>query len=97
MDANNAFYSLVLPILNLVNSFVGTLLLIVSSLGAIQCIFLGIRYAKAQDPEEMTQAKKSIQNFIIGFLLIFILIMAMRVGMPGLCEWMASNTTVTVY
>ncbi|MCX4306592.1 MAG: hypothetical protein OSJ69_12430 [Acetatifactor sp.] len=97
MTDSNAFYNLILPILNMVNGFTGTLLLIVSSLGAIQCIFLGVRFAKADGPEEITQARKNIRDFILGFLLIFILIAAMRAGMPGLCKWMAENTKVTIY
>ena len=51
MTDSNAFYNLILPILNMVNGFTGTLLLIVSSLGAIQCIFLGVRFAKARSEE----------------------------------------------
>lgn len=97
MTDSNAYYNLVLPILNLVNGYTGTLLLIVSSLGAIQCIFLSIRYAKAQDADEMEHAKRSLKEFIIGFLLIFILIVAMRTGMPGLCKWMTENAKVSIY
>ena len=93
----NAYYNLILPILNQVNSYTGTLLLIVSSLGTIQCIFLGFRYAKAQEAEELETAKKNLKEFIIGFLIIFILIVAMRTGMPGLCKWMTENTKVTIY
>ncbi len=96
-NESNAFYNLILPILNLVNGYTGTLLLIVSSLGAIQCIFLGVRFAKAESAEELEQAKKNIRDFIIGFLLIFVLIVAMRAGMPGLCKWMTENTKVSYY
>lgn len=97
MTDSNAYYNLILPILNQVNSYTGALLLIVSSLGAIQCILLGVRYAKAQDTEEMDSARKSLKEFIIGFFLIFILIVAMRAGLPGLCKWMAENAKVTIY
>ena len=53
MTDSNAYYNLILPILNQVNGYTGTLLLIVSSLGTIQCIFLSVRYAKAQEAEEL--------------------------------------------
>ena len=58
MTDSNAYYNLILPILNQVNGYTGTLLLIVSSLGTIQCIFLSVRYAKAQEAEELEHAKK---------------------------------------
>jgi len=93
----SGFYNLVSPILNLVNNYTGALLMIVSSLGAIQCIFLGVRFAKAQDPEEATQARKNLRDFVIGFFLIFVLLAAMRAGMPGLCKWMEENTKVSIY
>jgi len=98
MSSNfNGFYNLISHILSLVNNYTGALLMIVSSLGAIQCIFLGVRYAKAQDPDEISLARKSLRDFIIGFFLIFILIAAMRAGMPGLCKWMEENTKVSIY
>ena len=97
MTDSNAYYNLILPILNQVNGYTGTLLLIVSSLGTTQCIFLSVRYAKAQEAEELEHAKKSLKDFIIGFLLIFVLIVAMRTGMPGLCKWMTENAKISVY
>ncbi len=93
----NGFYNLVSPILSLVNNYTGALLMIVSSLGAIQCIFLGVRYAKAQDPDELSQARKNLRDFMIGFFIIFILLAAMRAGMPSLCKWMEENTKVSIY
>lgn len=94
---SNPFYDLVRPIVSEVSKDFGVVLLIVGSLGIIQCIFLGVRFAKAQDAEEIDQAKKGIRDFIIGFLLIFLLMAAMRAGISSLCKWMAENTKVTYY
>lgn len=64
---------------------------IVTSLGSIYCILLGVKIAKAEEPDEIYKAKNSLKNAIIGFLLIFILLVALKVGMPAMTEWMYAN------
>lgn len=80
------------PVVNLVNQLLNPLLAIVGALGALYCIVLGVKYAKAEDPQEQMKAKHALKNAVIGFVLIFVLIVAMRVSMPILTTWVNEST-----
>lgn len=86
------FSNIVAPIVSLLNSLVGPLLMIVGALGTIYCIILGVKYAKAEEPQEREKAKSSLVNSVIGFVLIFVLILALNLLMPTMVDWV--NTTV---
>ena len=86
------FSNIAAPIVSLLNSLVGPLLMIVGALGTIYCIILGVKYAKADEPQEREKAKSSLVNSVIGFVLIFVLILALNLLMPTMVDWV--NTTV---
>ena len=44
------FSSVVAPIVSLLNSLMAPLLAIVGALGALYCVVLGVKYAKAEEP-----------------------------------------------
>ena len=58
----------------------------------VYCVFLGAKLAKAEEPQEREKAKQHLKNAIIGFLLIFILIVALKVGVKPLQDWIATST-----
>ena len=66
------FSSVVAPIVSLLNSLMAPLLAIVGALGALYCVVLGVKYAKAEEPQEREKAKNSLKNAVIGFVLIFV-------------------------
>ena len=76
------------PIISLINSASTPALGIVGALGAIYCILLGAKLAKAEEPQDREKAKNSLKNAIIGFLLIFVLIVVLKIGMSTMTEWM---------
>ena len=76
------------PIVRLINSILYPLLAIVGAGGSIYCITLGVKYAKAEEPQEREKAKTHLKNAIVGFVLIFILIAALTILLPQLSEWM---------
>ena len=82
---------IVAPIMEICDVLVPVLLSVVGSLGALYCILLGVKYAKADDPQEHEKAKNGLKNAIIGFVLIFILLIMLQVGLPILSEWLAAN------
>ena len=41
--------------------------------------------------QEHEKAKNGLKNAIIGFVLIFILLIMLQVGLPILSEWLAAN------
>lgn len=91
-NAANAFDGVVKPITDLLNSIVNPLLALVSAGGTIFCIFLGVKYATAEEPQEKEKRKQSLKTAIIGFILIFVLIVALKLSIDPLKDWMAKST-----
>ena len=89
---SNPFEQMAAPIISLLNMVVTPALIIVGALGAIFCILLGVKFAKAEEPQDREKAKNSLKNAIIGFVLIFVLLVALQIGLPAMTEW--ANTAV---
>ncbi len=79
------------PVVQLINSLLGPVISVVVAVGAIYCVILGVKLAKADEPQEREKAKMALKNAIIGFFLIFILIVVMRLMVPQLVGWVNSN------
>lgn len=80
------------PVVELINSILGPLISVVAALGAIWCVILGVKLAKADEPQEREKAKMALKNAIVGFFLIFILIVVMRIMVPQLMGWVDKNS-----
>ena len=99
LSTANYFDSAAAPIVELINSILTPLITVVGALGAIWCVLLGVKLAKADEPQEREKAKMALKNAIVGYLLIFILIVVLRLTIGPLSRWMAdsskpsSNTT----
>ena len=85
------FASVVEPIVSLLNNIMGPLLAIVGALGALYCVILGSKYAKAEEPRDREKAKGALKNAIIGFILIFVLVLALNLLMPIMIDWVNQN------
>ncbi|MCL2078686.1 MAG: pilin [Oscillospiraceae bacterium] len=80
------------PIVGLLETIFGVAIPIVGAIGAIFCIVLGVKFAKAEEPQEREKAKTGLKNAIIGFVLIFVLVVVLRLGTPIMVDWLAANT-----
>jgi heme O synthase-like polyprenyltransferase len=78
---------IVKPLLDVLNILVQVLLGVVGALGAVWVIFLGVKFAKAEEPQDHEKAKSNLKNAIIGFALIFILLVALQVGVTIFTNW----------
>lgn len=87
---NNPFETVSSPIISLLDMALTPALGIVGALGAIYCIILGAKLAKAEEPQDREKAKNSLKNAIIGFVLIFVLIVVLKLGMGAMQTWMTS-------
>ncbi len=67
------------------------MLLIVGAAGALYCVVLGVKFAKAEEPQDREKAKGALKIAIIGFVLIFVLILALKLLMPIMVNWVNSN------
>lgn len=81
----------VTPIVALINSLMGPALALVGALGGLYCVVLGVKFAKAEEPQEREKAKSHLKNAIIGFVLIFVLLLALNLAMPALETWVKNN------
>ena len=68
------FADIAQPIVSLLNSLMEPLLLIVGALGSLYCVILGVKYAKAEEPQDREKAKGSLKNAVVGFVLILFVI-----------------------
>ncbi len=83
---------IVKPITDFCSVLVPVLLTLVGSLGAIWVILLCVKFARADEPQEHDKAKKALKNAIIGFVLIFILLIMLQVGLNVFKDWYANYT-----
>lgn len=79
--------SIIQPVLDLCKTLVPIMLAVVGAVGALWCILLGVKYAKADDPQEHEKAKKGLVHAIIGFVLIFVLLIMLNIGTNVLTDW----------
>ena len=86
------FDSITNPIVDLINSLLTPALAIVGAIGSLYCVVLGVKYAKAEEPQDREKAKGHLKSAIIGFVLIFVLMLALKLAMPILQNWVYTNT-----
>ena len=79
------------PVTDLIRQLAGPTLGVVGALGTVYCIILGVKFAKAEEPQDREKAKAHLKNAIIGFVLIFILIFLMNTLLPYLVNWVVTN------
>ncbi len=78
---------IVKPLIDVLGVLVPVLLGVVGAVGAIWCIVLGVKYARADDPQEHEKAKNGLKNAIIGFVLVFVLLIALKIGVDVFANW----------
>lgn len=83
----NPFQDVANPIINLINQATTPALGLVGALGAIYCIILGAKLAKAEEPQDREKAKAALKNALIGFILIFVLLVVLKLGMSSMTAW----------
>lgn len=54
-------------------------------------MILGVKFAKAEEQQDREKAKQGLKNAIIGFLLIFVLLLALKIMMPNMIGWVNKN------
>lgn len=84
------------PIVSLLNSLLGPALALVGAIGTLYCVLLGVKFAKAEEPQEREKAKSHLKNAIIGFVLIFVLIVALKIGMGVMVDWVEETTNIDI-
>ena len=81
------------PIIGLLHSVTSALIPLVAAVGGVYCVLLGVKFAKAEEPQEREKAKSHLRNAIIGFVLIFVLVVALNQLEPIMNTWLQNNAT----
>ena len=68
-DGSVNFDKVTSPVVDLINSLLGPAIAIVGALGAVYCVILGVKFAKAEEPQErekakMARKKEGLKEFI---------------------------------
>ncbi|MCR4815254.1 MAG: pilin [Lachnospiraceae bacterium] len=79
------------PVTDLIKTLSGPVLGVVVALGSVYCIILGVKFAKAEEPQDREKAKAHLKNAIIGFVLIFVMLVALMRLTPFLVNWVTKN------
>ena len=85
------FNPVIQPVLEVLNAILWPAIAIVGSAGAIYCVFLGIKIAKSDEQNSREKAKKDLLGAVIGFGLIFVLIVALKLAMPIMQDWVRTQ------
>ena len=93
LATSNPFEAVANPVISLIDSALYPALGLVGAIGAIYCILLGAKLAKAEEPQDREKAKNALKNAIIGFLLIFVLLVVLKLGMGAMSSWMQTAIT----
>ena len=86
-DGSVNFDKVTSPVVDLINSLLGPAIAIVGALGTVYCVILGMKFAKAEEPQEREKAKAHLKNAIIGFVLIFVLMVVLKGAIGPLTKW----------
>ncbi len=97
LTSSNPFAEAAVPIIKLLNMVLGPAIAIVAALGAVWCVILGVKLAKADEPQEKEKAKSSLRNAVIGYLLIFILIVVLRLSLKPMIGWVNESSKDSPY
>lgn len=96
-NVDSPFEKMFAPVVELLESLLTPMLLLVGAIGTIYCVFLGLKLAKADEPQENQKAKNALKNAIIGFVLIFVLVVVLKVSMRPLAEWVNGSTNSSMF
>lgn len=85
------FNPILAPILEVLNAILWPAIALVGAIGMIYCIVLGVKLAKADEAGSREKAKKDLIGAIIGFVVIFVLIVGLKIAMPILQDWVSTQ------
>lgn len=83
------------PLLDFLDAALWPLVAIVAAVGVIYCVVLGVKIAKMDEQGSREKAKKDLLNAIIGFVLIFVLIISLKLAMPMFRDWAGIQQTTS--
>ena len=74
------------PLIEFIGAYLTPFLSLIIAVGMLYCVVLGVKYARAEEPQEREKAKKNITNFLVGIILIFVVWVVLKLAMPVFSE-----------
>lgn len=93
---------IVKPLQSIVLSLLWPILFVLSVVGIVYVVMLGVQYAKAESPDNREKAKSRMVNAIVGIVIMLVLIIAMLIlaqNLENIITWIqgfAKEPTATV-
>ena len=72
-------YKIIRPIINVLNSLLVPVIILLGVAGSIYAIVLGVQYAKAESADKRDEAKKRLINAVIGVVIMLVALIAMKI------------------
>jgi len=91
LEAEVDFNPVIEPILQVLDAILWPAIAVVVAVGMIYCIVLGVKIAKSDEQNSREKAKKDLIGAIIGFTIIFVLVLALKIAVPILEGWVKSQ------
>ena len=85
---------IVKPIDELFDVMIVPLLILIGGAGTIYSIVLGVQYSKAESSDKREEAKKRLVNTIIGFVVVFVLLVILRIftnNITDIKDWITNT------
>lgn len=82
------------PILNVLNSLLLPLIIILGAAGGVYAIVLGVQYSKAESADKRDECKKRLINAVIGLVIILVALIGMKIFIaqaPNLFDWVSNE------
>lgn len=87
------FNPILAPVIEILNAILWPAIGLVGSVGTVYCVFLGVKLARSDEAGSREKAKKDLIGAIIGFAVIFVLIVSLKIAMPILQDWVSTQIT----
>ena len=82
------------PILNVLNTLLVPVIIVLGVAGSIYAIVLGVNYSKAESADKREEAKKRLINAVIGVVIILVALIGMKIfiaNAPEIFGWVNKN------
>ena len=92
-DANSFFDKILGPIVEILDSMLVPILIIIGTVGSIYAIILGVNFSKAESADKREEAKKRMINAIIGLVVTIILLILLKIftaNAQAIADWINS-------
>lgn len=92
-DANSFFNKILGPIVEILDSMLVPILIIIGTVGSIYAIILGVNFSKAESADKREEAKKRMINAIIGLVVTIILLILLKIftaNAQAIADWINS-------